>query len=157
MNGYVMNSSTTWMHAMKRAIGPGARIPLSELYSQYGVKHGLSEGEEFIEWLKNVKLRDRNKWRIVIEDEQSTDTEEPIEEKPKTPKTGTDNVAPMVQTKMSVSDVVNLSVRQAREALPKIRDLNLVRYALQEANQLAGKDSLCRLLRKHIKDLQANR
>ena len=63
----------------------------------------------------------------------------------------------MVQTKMAVVDIVEMSVRQARETLPKITDLNLLKYAFQEANQRAGKDSLCRILRKRIKELQISR
>jgi hypothetical protein len=55
---------------------------------------------------------------------------------------------------MNVDDVVGLSVRQARELLPKVTDLNLLKYALQEANQLANKDSLCKVIRKRITDLQ---
>lgn len=151
MNGYVMNATNMWTHAMKRAIGPGAKVSLSELYEQYGIKHNLSEGDEFIEWLKNVKLKDRNKWKIVVEEvskeDVSCDEQPPVVE----------SVAPMVKITMEVSDIVELSVRKAREALPKITDLNLLRYALQEANQKPNKDSLCRELRKRIKALQLAR
>ena len=55
MKGYVLNSAPIWAHVMKRAVGPGAKISLDDLYEQYGKKHGLAEGEEFVEWLKSVK------------------------------------------------------------------------------------------------------
>lgn len=163
MNGYVRNTSTMWMHAMKRSVGPGKEIPLDELYEQYGIKHDLQPGEEFIQWLRNVKLKDKNIWKIVVEDdtkeEAKTDTktteEETTKAQPKQKKY--DNVTPLTPTKMQVSDVVDLSVRKGREVLPHITDLNLLKYALKEANQLSGKDSLCRIIRKRIRDLQIAR
>jgi hypothetical protein len=161
MKGYVMNTSSVWTHSMKRSVGPGAKIPLDELYDQYGVKHDLKEGQDFIEWLRNVKLKDSKKWRIVVEDENVvvegvTDAKEILDDIQKTTKK-VDNVAPMVESKITIADVVGLSVRQAREVVPKINDLNLLKYAFQEANQLSGKDSLCKVIRKRIKDIQIAR
>lgn len=163
MNGYVMNKLPSWTHAMKRSVGPGGKIPLKELFEQYGIKHGLTEGPEFIEWLRSVKLNDKSRWNIVVEED--TSTTDIISEEPKdTTVKGshnkfkrTDAVTPLVSTKTNVADIVGLSVRQARELLPKITDLNLLKYAMQEANQLAGKDSLCRIIRKRIKELQLSR
>ncbi len=160
MKGYVINSSNSWMHAMKRSVGPGAKVPLSELFEQYGIKHNLSDGKEFIDWLRDTKLKGKDNWRIVVEDENADTETTPIVDKPtitRNKKPVTDNVAPMVQTKMEVKDLVEMSVRQARETLPKIQDLNLLKYAFQEANQRAGKDSLCRIIRKRIKELQISR
>ena len=162
MDGYVKNISSSWLHAMKRSIGPGAQVPLKELYEQYGLKHDLKEGEEFVSWLKNVKLRDHSKWKVEF---NSADTEacneeakEPEEAKPAPRfKRGLDGVAPLVATKTTVADIVALSVRQSREVLPKVTDLNLLKYALQEANQLSGKDSLCRIIRKRIREIQIAR
>jgi hypothetical protein len=164
MNGYVINTSKNWMHAMKRSVGPGAKVPLSELFEQYGIKHNLSSGEEFITWLKETKLKNKDSWRIVVEEDISTEdthkvvdkvvADKVVSDKPivtRNKKPVVDNVAPMVKTKMAVIDIVEMSVRQARESLPKITDLNLLKYAFQEANQRAGKDSLCRILRKRIK------
>ena len=162
MKGYVVNSSSTWMHAMKRSVGPGAKVPLSELFEQYGVKHNLSDGKEFVDWLKDTKLKGKDNWRIVVEEDPTTvSTAEVVPDtKPivvRNKKPTTDNIAPMVQTKIEVKDVVEMSVRQARDTLPKITDLNLLKYAFQEANQRAGKDSLCRIIRKRIKELQISR
>lgn len=163
MNGYVKNTSTIWMHAMKRSIGPGKEVSLDELYEQYGIKHDLQPGEEFIQWLRNVKLKDKNIWKIIVEDEKTKEakTESELAEaeitKAKSRQKHNDNVAPLTPTKMQVSDVVELSVRRGREVLPHITDLNLLKYALKEANQLSGKDSLCRIIRKRIRDLQIAR
>lgn len=165
MNGYVMNISKTWVNAMKRAVGPGAKIPLDELYIQYGKKHGLSEGVEFVEWLKNVKLKDHERWSIVLDSSTSKDEKTIEESLDGLQETKTENninlkptnVAPMVQQKMNVADLVGLSFRQAKAIMPDIKDLNLLKYALQEANQMTGKDSLCILIRKRIKEIQIAR
>ena len=159
MNGYVMNTTPGWTHAMKRSVGPGQKIPLDELFEQYGVKHDLNEGEDFANWLRTVKLKDNKKWRVVLEDNEITPQGkvEYAPEQPKEFKKGSDMVAPPVPTKMTVSDIVGLSVRQARETLPKVTDLTLLKYAFQEANQMAGKDSLCKVLRKRIRDLNIAR
>lgn len=153
MNGYVMNVSNAWTHAMKRSIGPGAKIPLDELFEQYGIKHDLNEGPDFVGWLRGVKLRDSNKWKIIFDDdkEEVSEEEKQPQKKPKTQ----GNIAPIVSTKLTVEDVVGLSVRKARESLPKVTDLKLLKYSLQEANQLAGKDSLCNEIRKRIRALQS--
>ncbi len=171
MDGYVINIGHTWSHAMKRSVGPGSKIELNELYEQYGIKHGLKEGKEFVDWLRGVKLPDINKWKIVFNDEASdksniedTNTSEK-EEVDKAASTKVnykkhsmiDNIAPIVEKKLEVKDIVGLSVREGRETMPKIQDINLLKYALQEANQLAGKDSLCIIIRKRIKELQLGR
>lgn len=172
LGGYVKNISPLWAHAMKRAVGPGHTIPLEELYAQYGEKHELDAGDEFIMWLKEVKLRDDNKWKIFNADDtpyragvnvsKERPTEEvkvqvegePAEEK----RAGSrgDNVAPAVAKGLDVMDVVELSVRKAREVIPKIQDIQLLRYAIKEANQRAQKDSLVRILRKRIQELEVS-
>jgi len=160
MKGYVMNTSTIWTHAMKRAIGPGAKIPLDELFEQYGAKHELEEGEEFVQWLRNVKLRDSKKWKVVLEDDSTPAIEsksEVGEDVTKPANRVESGPTPLVKKKMEVKDIVDLSVRKAREVLPNVNDLNLLKYSLQEANQLSGKDSLCKIIRKRIRDLQIAR
>ena len=159
--GFVKNMTHVWAHTMKRAVGPGAKIPLHELYEQYGVKHNLKPGKEFVVWLRDVKLRDRNKWQIFLEDnkpfeetETSSTTETPKE--PVDSKSRGENVAPIVKKEMDVMDVVNLTVRPAREIVPTINDIKLLKYALREANQLSGKDSLCRILRRRIQELEVS-
>jgi hypothetical protein len=155
MKGYIRNRTHNWIHATKRAIGPGAKISLSTLYDQYGKKYGISEGEPFVDWLRTIKFKDREKWEITLIDEAVNASEkvEPEEEEV----IDTAYVAPMVAKKMEVGDVVEMSVRKARDILPKITDLTLLKYALQEANPRAGKDSLCIVIRKRIKELQLAR
>jgi hypothetical protein len=166
MDGYVKNMTHLWSHTMKRTVGPGATIPLDELYQQYGKRHGLEEGEEFIQWLTEVKLRDKNKWRIFAEDgkpltevskggpAQKEKTQEVQGSNiVKMDKSRGENVAPPVVTDLSVDDVVELSVRQAREVIPKIHDIQLLKYAEKTANQRSGKDSLRRILMRRIQEL----
>jgi hypothetical protein len=165
MNGYVKNKSVTWMHAMKRSIGPGTTVSLDELYEQYGTKHDLATGEEFAHWLRCVKLPNRDVWDIVFNEDSQESTE--IKEEPKVEQKApitelaeedpTKNTTIQEIRKMTVKDVVNLSVRKARDVVPNIMDSHLLRYALQEANPLTGKDSLCRILRKRIQELELSR
>jgi len=161
MKGYVMNKSNIWMHAMKRAVGPGQKIDINELFEQYGAKHDLAEGEEFAQWLRNVKLKDANKWSIVVtepkKEKVSDESEEVVKVEKKEQSKFSDTVTPLVPAELGVADVVGLSVRKGREVLPKIMDLKLLKYAYEEARQLAGKDSLCREIKKRIRALQIAR
>lgn len=161
MNGYVMNISPSWMHVMKRTVGPGEKIPLSDLYEQYGKKHGIEEGDAFVEWIKAVKVRDANTWKVMYGEVLEKITEDAIPEIPTQQEDDLiapdNNVMMPAINKMSVQDVVMLSVRKGREVLPRITDLKLLKYAYQEANQLAGKDSLSNVIRRRIKDLELGR
>ena len=197
MKGYVMNKSNTWIHAMKRAIGPGEKVELDELYLQYGVKYNLAEGNEFIQWLKSVKLKDAERWRIVIEEQptkeaivekvkvevaidqpevvsapvvdEEAETVSGLQEEKKKEKlvhtkrnsrireASKASVSPIVPSKLGVADIVGLTFRESKVVLPKVMDLKLLKYAYQEANQLAGKDSLCNEIRKRIKSLELSR
>ncbi len=173
MEGYIENKMHTWTHALKRTIGPGVKISLDEIYEQYGSKHSLAEGEEFVDWLRNVKLSDTSRWNIIYDAEKSTeiDSESNADEGVKE-KTAVETVkgssryehgvVPPVQTsdsvkEMSIADVVELSVRKARDIIPGIMDIKLLKYSLQEANSRTGKDSLCLILRRRIKDLELHR
>jgi hypothetical protein len=154
MNGHVKNKTMAWRHAMKRSVGPGHEIPLDELFEQYGSKHDLEEGKPFVEWLRDVKLKDRGVWEVIFEDgtEKNEQAEEIVREKQKN-----DLVVPLVKKEMEVADVVGMSVRTARTDLKKITDIKLLKYALGEANQMANKDTLVRMLRKRIMELEITR
>ena len=152
---------------MKRSVGPGATIPLDDLYDQYGKRHDLKKGKEFVHWLQEVKLRDRNKWQIFKEDNtiyeevssgkklKAEEQEETVQGSNvvKTDKSRGENVAPVVSKEMTVEDVVELSVRKAREIVPSIQDIQLLKYAEKITNQRTGKDSLRRILMKRISEL----
>ena len=167
MDGYVKNMSHLWAHTMKRSVGPGATIPLDDLYDQYGKRHDLKKGKEFLQWLQEVKLRDRNKWQIFKEDNtiyeevssgkeiKAVEQEETVQGSNvvKTDKSRGENVAPVVSKEMTVEDVVELSVRKAREIVPFIQDIQLLKYAEKITNQRSGKDSLRRILMKRISEL----
>ncbi|RLI61096.1 MAG: hypothetical protein DRO67_08375 [Candidatus Asgardarchaeum californiense] len=162
MQGYIQNKTHIWAHAMKRSIGPNAKVTLKELYEQYGTKHNLKKGTEFVTWLRTVKLRDNTRWRIVFEDteilgkKEDESSPQQIQKEPIVRNSGRKEAT--VNTKdMEIKDVVGLSVRKAREVLPNITDLNLLKYSVQEANQLANKDTLVRMLRKRIQELDLAR
>lgn len=192
MKGYVENKTPMWAHAMKRSIGPGQKVELDDLYEQYGAKHNLEKGEEFVNWLKTVKLRDNSRWNVVfhVGEEKEEKEEKKIKEKPKdsidsirtkgpasrntekprpSRKIETTTYTDDSRSKredvdvldknikdLNVEDVVLLSVRKAREVVPKITDKKLLRYALEEAGTRSQKDSLCLILRKRIRELDTS-
>lgn len=155
MNGYVRNKTPYWRHAMKRSVGPGHKIPLDELYEQYGLKHDLKEGQPFVDWLKTVKLKDSDIWEVVYKKDKKVEVEEPVEktesisQSPTAKKFTGSNVDPV--------DLVNMTVREARDNLAKVTDLKTLRYAHQEARQLANKDTLVRMMKKRIEELEIAR
>lgn len=166
MEGYVRNISRTWRHALKRSIAPGQKIDLDVLYAEYGEKHGIEEGKPFVDWIRSVKLKDANTWEVSyrepmdipdelpdVEQKENKEADstitESVEAKPKP-----DNVAPFNPIKQEVMDIVDLSVRKAKEDLPKIMDIKLLKAALHVANTQAGKDTLTRMLRKRVKELE---
>lgn len=158
MKGAIINRSTMWLHAMKRAVAPGGKIPLDELYDQYGKKHEIKKGKDFIEWLKNVKLRGNENWQIVLDAAKVKEIQEQEKEAAAAPvELRRIDIEKIDTKKMEIADVVSLSVRQAREILPKISDIKLLKYSLQEANPRPGKDSLCRILKKRITELETIR
>lgn len=67
------------------------------------------------------------------------------------------NVRPFTKKELTVQDVIGFSVREARAELKKITDIKLLKYALTEARQLAGKDSLAILLRRRVQELELTR
>jgi len=154
MNGYIKNKSPMWRHAMKRSVGPGHTVSLDEIYEQYGEKHSIEKGTPFVEWLKQVKLRDDSIWEIVYEEKKKKAIATNKLEADKVSKEVTDGLLPFVKKDLEVDEIVNLSVRKAREELPKINDLDLLKYAYQQANQLANKDTLVRMLRKRVQELE---
>jgi len=149
MNGYVQNKSPMWAHAMKRTIGPGRKIPLDELYEQYGKKYSLTPGDEFVAWLKSVKLKDTNKWEVVLLPDNAEMEEEVVVSKEK------DDKSLGRVDDMDALDIVDLTVRKARELIPVCTNKKLLKLALNEANSRAHKDSLCRILRKRIQELDS--
>jgi len=169
MNGYIRNKSGVWRHAMKRSIGPNHKISLDELYEDYGKKHDLKTGEQFAEWLRQVKLRDSSVWEVVYKPElknvKKTTKEKLVKEKlveeekseKKSTEESTSMMTPYVKKPLEISDITNMSVRTARDELKKITDINLLKYSYQEARQLADKDTLCRMLNKRIKELEITR
>jgi len=152
MKGYIQNTSPRWGHVLKRSVGPGAKIMLDDLYAQYGEKHGLKEGKEFISWLKEVKLKDKDRWQLVLDDnaEVSSEVVKRVDSSEVDPNVGS-------VKELSVEDVVRLSVRKAREFLPKMTDIKLLKQAENETRQLSGKDSLRKLLVKRIRELSLTR
>jgi len=158
MKGYVRNKTTGWRHAMKRSIGPGHKIPLDELFEQYGEKHGLESGEPFIDWLGNVKLRDKSTWDIVREDDtKPVEADKPETKDDEKDKHSSYTAIPFVKKDLEIEDVVNMTVRAARAELRKITDIRLLKRSYEYARTLAHKDTLCQHLRRRIQELELTR
>ena len=150
MNGYVKNKTPLWRHAMKREIGPGKTVSLDDLYEQYGEKHDLKKGKPFVEWLKQVKLSDNNVWQVVYNEGKAVAKGKVSEQSNEENKL----VVPHVKKEQTVDEITSLSVRMAREEIPKMTDYKLLKYSLKAAGVLANKDTLCRILRKRIGELE---
>ena len=144
MSGYVINAASTGIHIMKRYVAPNGKIELEELYKQYGDKYNLNRGKSFIKWLSDVKLRDKSRWQIK---------EDPTNEEVKTMKEEQSAQEPKLPSHMSVMDIVELSVRKAREAVPSISDIKTLKYAYKEASQRTNKQEVCKILKKRIDEL----
>ncbi len=149
MEGYIKSLSSGWKHIFKRAVRPGGKIPLIELYDVYGKKYNLSADDEFINWLKEVKLKgSEDAWEVILLNEESpVDLKEEVNVK-------LEKEEGVVKKELTVESIVELPVRKAREILPEVMDKALLKYALQEARPRANKDSLCRILEKRINELQ---
>jgi len=167
MEGYIRNASVTWRHALKRSISPGEKVTLDDLYAQYGVKHGIEKGKQFVDWLRQVKLRDSDIWEIRYKESASKAVskkavpDEAVDKKvvKKGSKKFTDvsQTVPFVTTKPSPEDLANLSVRNARDVIKKSTDQKILKYALNIASQLSNRDTLCQMLRKRIVELELTR
>ena len=149
MDGYIKSKKTSWIHIFKMSVRPGGTIPLADLYNVYGKRHNIAE-EDFVKWLKEVKLRGSvDDWLIV---------EETLSETPK-------EVSAIVEdketlsvpiNKMTIHDIMGLSVRKAREIIPGVMDVKLLKFALRELKPLPNKESLCRIIDKRIMELNIN-
>ena len=153
MEGYLKNKSVTWVHAFKQKVRPGGKIDFDYLYSIYGKKYSLKKGEEFLTWLKNVKLKDSSaKWEIVL---QNDTVPEELSRESVVIKSEAEVVKdnPTNLKDYKVEDIVLLSVRKARDIIHQITDSKLLKYALQEAKNRPNKDSLVQILYKRVQEI----
>jgi hypothetical protein len=162
MEGYIKNNSPTWRHALKRSVGPGEKISLDDLYEQYGIKHDIKEGDQFVNWLRQVKLRNSDIWEIRYKvagakDDAKKEDQPELDSKAKKSVMKSTQSTPFVKVKDNPEELAQLSVRQAREIIPQFTDQKTLRYALNMASQLSNRDTLCRMLRKRIQELELSR
>lgn len=150
MDGYIKSKKTSWIHIFKMSVRPGGVVPLSDLYNLYGKKHNIEE-KDFVKWLKEVKLRGSvDDWLIV---------EETLSDVPKEVNNITESKDDSLNVpinKMSIHDIMGLSVRKAREIIPGVMDVKLLKFALRELKPLPNKESLCRIIDKRIMELSIN-
>lgn len=150
MDGYIKSKKTSWIHIFKMSVRPGGVVPLSDLYNLYGKKHNIEE-KDFVKWLKEVKLRGSvDDWLIV---------EETLSDVPKEVNNITESKDDSLNVpinKMSIHDIMGLSVRKAREIIPGVMDVKLLKFALRELKPLPNKESLCRIIDKRIMELNIN-
>ncbi len=222
MDSYVKNVSNNFIYALQRHWAPNHTISLEELYSQYGEKHGLEYGPEFIAWLLELKLVDRSKWQIVYNgkvvsslaevnklgkpqkevrkmqlssskvvfsdtpidfeseivfpgeksvkkveqtdgssSEEASPAEKPIDSltgkpvnrqvmtiKRRVPK------GPGEKKRITAEDILNLKAAEMKETIKNIKDIRVLRRALQEAESRRNTATLCKLLKERINQLK---
>ena len=158
MKGYVINKASSWSHVMKRSVQPGEKIQLDELYLQYGKKYSLKEGIEFVNWVRDVKLRNDSRWGIIFDEEvvnaEKVVLSRPVDNKPLPSNFDIPTTRPAMRIEdLKVTEVVGWSVRKAREMLKDVKDVKLLNYALKDAAQRPQKEVLCRMLKKRIQEL----
>jgi len=157
MEGYIRNKSPLWRHALKRSVGPNEKISLDELYKNYGVKHDIPEGKPFVDWIREIKLRDRDVWEVMYKETNTNIEISPSDSQSKVIEKENKPVAPFVKTELTADELVELSVRNLKGQLDKITDLKILKYALSKASQLQDKDTVCKMLRKRIQMLELSR
>lgn len=168
MNGHIKNITGRPLYALKRHILPGKEVPLAELYKEYGEKHGIERGQPFVDWLRQVKLPNKQVWEIKFEDSPKEENKVTVTAKitqvvdgdEKTEGLSNEEKAksarPQVKKDWEVEDVVSLTVSKAREEIPKIRDKKLLSWALNVARQRPNKETVCRILEKRIDELKVS-
>lgn len=165
MEGYVKNLTKRPLYALKRHVMPGMTVPLAALYKEYGDKHGIEAGQPFVNWLRQVKLPDDKIWEIhlghaeelqkVTITAQLTEVVDGAEKKEGlSNEEKAQSARPIIKNEWEVDDIVNLTVRQAREEIPKIRDKKVLSYALNVARQKPNKETVCKILEKRIDELR---
>ena len=171
MNGYVKNVSAGWIHIFKQGLGPNCSIKLDALYTIYGVKNGLKEGEDFVQWLRDIKLKNRPDCKLVYDPSKTqgkkvvdskesgvSEVQQEVGETAKaSEKTSNNNPPPVIKVKAKedeVTAITGLTVHKAKAALARISNLQLLKTALQQARQMPNRDTLCRLLDKRILELE---
>lgn len=152
MQGYIKSKKPGWQHIFKMGVKPGGKVPLEDLYNMYGKKYNIQE-EDFVDWLKSVKLRGKLEDWIVVAEEDAEPTGDPVVLNKTTEHYETNGAGDVVLSKMSVQDIMGLSVRKARDIIPTVQDVKLLKFALRECRPLPNKESLCRILDKRIMEL----
>jgi hypothetical protein len=173
MKGYVRNISVRPVYALKRHILPGKSVELNVLYKEYGEKHGIEEGQPFVDWLRKIKLPNEEIWDIqMVEDleeenkvtvtakiTQIVDGADDQKEQKKEGLSNQDKVnsgGVQMKKEWEVEEVVDLTVKQAREEIPKIKDRKILSYALTVARQRPNKETICRILEKRLNEVKVS-
>lgn len=143
MNGYVRNISRVWKHAMKRSVAPNQKIDLDVLHEEYGQRHDIPEGREFVEWLRNVKLKDTGSWEIVYKEDWEAK------------ENGQEEVNDKTVEKDEAEELVEMSVRQAKERLKNVISPIVLRRALEIARVRPQKETMTIMLRKRLKEIES--
>jgi hypothetical protein len=170
MKGYIKNITGRPLYALKRHILPGKNIDIATLYIEYGEKHGIEKGQPFVDWLRNVKLPSEQMWEIQYDgmDEPKLDEENKVTVVAQITQVedGADTSVklsnlekvesgtPFIKKEWEIAEIVDLTVKKAREEIPKIRNKRLLSHALNVATQTPNKETICRILEKRIDELK---
>jgi hypothetical protein len=148
-SGFLVNKTSRHVHIFKRAIRPGQKIPLKELYNQYKYKCNCPFDEKFIRWLKENKVP-RKGWEI---EDLKTIFDEPVRVVSEVVKV--DDKFVSVQSEWTANAIAELKLKdKPRKVLSTIGSIFKLRRALTLVNKKKGKQFLAKMIKSRIKSLQ---
>lgn len=173
MKGYVKNIGKAPVYVLKNVVGCNEIINFDVLVERFGDVADTSSAKSFANWLVKNKFVDRTTWKVVagketnqkknIEDLEKTISDNEIknekeEAEPVSKVTATNReiirkVVTGVSREMTADDVATMSVSEMKRSLPKIDDIKLLKTALNKAESMTQKATLCNGLRDRITQL----
>jgi len=154
IKGTVRNESGRAKHKFKKNILPGQEVPLSYLYKLYKNKYCGKFDLEFIDWLKENKVKEGSGFTVIIEKivEEDTSNEE---SKPQGELVEVSSVANKIHPlKLTSRQIAELKIKdEPKKIIPQIMSIHKLRRALTMCKDRPGKETLTKLIRERITEL----
>jgi len=168
VKGYIVNNTGRSKHIFKKTVYPGQTVSIERAYNMVGSK--VPEGNSFIEWLEEYLPEG---WEVNVVKQEMSDatggrmyketlTAIPVVEEAKeeaSEKTVSDAPSleystPRAISKMSARDIYNLRIKDnPRRLLKNINSIHKLRRALSLCKNDSRKETLSRLIKGRIKEL----
>lgn len=173
MKGYVKNIGKAPIYVLKNVVGCNEIINFDVLVERFGDVADTSSAKTFANWLSKNKFVDKTTWKVVVgkentqkkkvedleetvSDDEAKDEKEEAESISKVTATNREiirKVVTGVSREMTADDVATMSVSEMKRNLPKIDDIKLLKMALNKAESMTQKATLCNGLRDRITQL----